>query len=73
VNTKPPASRRHLSRSPFNVQPERPIENFELGDRVTHAEHGLGRVVAQESAAVTVDFGSHRTRIPSPFPRLRKL
>ena len=73
VNTKPPASRRHLSRSPFSAQPERPVEEFELGDRVTHAEHGLGRVVAQESAAVTVDFGSHRTRIAHPFPRLRKL
>lgn len=64
---------RHLSRSPFSPQVERPIEQFELGDRVTHARHGLGRVTTREAAGVTVDFGSHRTWIASPFPGLSKL
>lgn len=49
------------------------MENFTVGERVTHDSYGLGRVVGEESAAVTVDFGSHRTRITSPFAKLSKL
>jgi hypothetical protein len=49
------------------------IERFSVHDRVTHDEHGLGRVVAEEAAAVTVDFGSHTVRLTSPFRKLTKL
>jgi hypothetical protein len=71
VNLSTP--QRHLSRSPFSPQAERPIEQFEVDDRVTHAQHGLGRVIAQEPSGVTVDFGSQRVWIASPYPRLHKL
>lgn len=64
---------RHLSSSPFSPQAERPVEHFEVSDRVTHTQHGLGRVITREAAGVTVDFGSHRTWIASPFPGLSKL
>jgi hypothetical protein len=73
VTTRPPATRRHLSSSPFKAQAERPVEHFAVADRVTHAEYGLGRVVSQDAAVVTVDFGSSQVRIPTPFPRLTKL
>lgn len=66
-------AQRHLARSPFSTQAERPVEHFEVGDRVTHTQHGLGRVVTQERMGVMVDFGSHRTWIASPFPSLSKL
>jgi hypothetical protein len=49
------------------------VESFAVGERVTHDAYGLGRVVGRESAAVTVDFGAHRTRITSPFVKLSKL
>lgn len=64
---------RHLSRSPFSPPVERPIEHFEVDDRVTHAQHGLGRVIAREASGVTVDFGSLKVWIASPYPRLHKL
>lgn len=65
--------RRHLASSPFKPRIEPEIECFELDDRVSHQSHGLGRVVGKESAAVTVNFGTHTLRIPSPFPKLEKL
>lgn len=49
------------------------MEEFAVGDRVTHDTYGLGRIVAQEEAAVTVDFGSHQVRVASPFSKLTKL
>lgn len=64
---------RHSSRSPFSRPAERPIEQFQLGDRVTHAQHGLGRVTTRAAAGVTVDFGSHSTWIASPFAGLSRL
>lgn len=73
MTTRPAAQRRHLATSPFKAQVERPVEQFAVADRVTHAEYGLGRVVSQDAAGVTVDFGSRQVRIPTPFPRLRKL
>jgi hypothetical protein len=68
-----PAPQRHLSRSPFLAQTERPVEQFDVGDRVTHTQHGLGRVVMRQAAGVTVDFGAHRAWIASPFPGLSRL
>lgn len=69
------AKRRHLPSSPFNnPEPVKAIERFAVQDRVTHDQYGLGRVVtAEDEAAVTVDFGSHRLRIVSPFNKLTKL
>ena len=67
------ALRRHLPSSPFNNQVAPTIEKFGVEDRVTHDTYGLGRVVNREDEAVTVDFGSHRVRITSPFPKLAKL
>lgn len=50
------------------------IEDFAVGDRVTHDKFGLGRVITQESAAVVVDFGeAQRARIVSPYTRLTKI
>lgn len=67
------AARRHLPESPFAPRPTPVIEQFAVDDRVTHDKYGLGRVVAQESAAVVVDFGGTRVRIPSPYTNLSKL
>lgn len=68
------AARRPLPGSPFKTQPAREVEQFDVDDRVTHDAYGLGRVVAVEDAtAVTVDFGSCRVRIPTPFDKLTKL
>lgn len=71
--TRPGSQRRHLPSSPFAQKIEPEIEHFTLHDRVSHQAHGLGRVVGTESAAVTVDFGTRRVRIASPFPKLEKL
>ena len=73
MNSRSVAQRRHLPSSPFNAQPEPTIEQFAVGDRVAHDAYGLGRIVGEESAAVAVDFGSHRVRVPSPFHKLTKL
>lgn len=66
-------AQRHLTRSPFSPPAESPVEQFEVGDRVTHAQHGLGRVVTRELMGVMVDFGSHRAWVASPFPGLSRL
>ena len=68
-----PARRRHLPTSPFAAPVEPVIETFELGERVTHDLHGLGRIVGVEAEAVTVDFGGHTLRITSPYPKLTGL
>lgn len=65
--------RRFLPGSPFNPPPRAAIERFAVRDRVTHDKYGLGRIVGEEDGAVTVDFGSHLVRIPSPFDTLTKL
>jgi hypothetical protein len=67
------AQRRHLASSPFQPEPEKVVEQFSVDDRVIHDTYGLGRVVGEESAAVTVDFGSQTVRIVSPFNKLEKL
>ncbi|MFB6894484.1 hypothetical protein ACFCX4_34885 [Kitasatospora sp. NPDC056327] len=74
--TKYAAARRPLPTSPFQARPEAPPKHFELGDRVTHDRHGLGRVIAVEEtpdAAVVVDFGSHQRRINPPYAAMYKL
>ncbi len=51
-----------------------PIEEFALGDRVTHDRYGLGVVFGvEEDTAVLVDFGSERRRISSPYKGMNKL
>ncbi len=75
--TKSAGSRRHLPSSPFNKnnQAAPPIEIYEVGDRVSHDQFGLGRVIAVEgdNAAVLVDFSGRRGRIASPYAKLDKL
>lgn len=64
---------RHLATSPFKPEPEPPIEQFSVDDRVSHDTYGLGRVVRTDYSAVTVDFGTLEVRIPSPFHKMEKL
>jgi transcription elongation factor GreA-like protein len=69
------ASRRHLSSSPFNVQPDpEPLETFSAGDRVSHDTYGLGRVVAVDShMTLLVEFGARRLRMVAPYAKLIRL
>jgi hypothetical protein len=71
--SKSSAPRRHLPTSPFAAPVTPTVEEFAVGDRVSHDQFGLGRVVGAEGAAVLVDFGPHRTRIPSPYKGMSKL
>ncbi|MGW7002067.1 hypothetical protein ACWGCW_04325 [Streptomyces sp. NPDC054933] len=72
--TKPKIARRYLPTSPFKAPATRPLERFALGNRVTHDEYGLGRVIGIEGeVAVLVDFGSLQLRITSPFSKMTKL
>lgn len=64
---------RHLASSPFAPKVEEPIENFALGDLVSHDSYGMGRVVSVETMAVSVDFGTRTVRIPSPFRKMSLL
>lgn len=61
--------------SPFKAPVEPPVRHFALGDRVSHDRHGLGRIVAVEAAAeaILVDFGSHQTRIVTPYSGTHRL
>jgi hypothetical protein len=49
------------------------IEQYAVDDVVCHDTYGVGRVVSTESAAVTVDFGTQKVRITSPFRKMTKL
>ncbi|RPK38610.1 hypothetical protein EES37_23665 [Streptomyces sp. ADI91-18] len=72
--TKSAVPRRHLPSSPFKAPVEPPLRQFSVGDRVTHDEHGLGRVVGiEEGIAVLVDFGSVQKRILSPYTKMAAL
>ncbi len=74
VMTKPAVARRHLPSSPFKPPVTRPPKQFAIGDRVTHDEYGLGRVIGTEDEiAVLVDFGSQQARIMSPYGKMAKL
>lgn len=66
-------ARRHLATSPFQPDPEPVIEEFAVGDLVSHDLHGVGRVTGADAGGVTVDFGPHAVRIKSPFTKLAKL
>ncbi|ROQ99088.1 hypothetical protein EDE04_5638 [Streptomyces sp. 2132.2] len=72
--TKSAVPRRHLPSSPFKAPVEPPLRQFSVGDRVSHDEHGLGRVVGiEEGIAVLVDFGSVQKRILSPYTKMSAL
>ncbi|MFE4259117.1 hypothetical protein [Streptomyces sp. NPDC056883] len=73
--TKSAVPRRHLPSSPFKAPVEAPLRHFNVGDRVSHDEHGLGRVVAiEEGIAVLVEFGPEvRKRILSPYTKMSAL
>jgi hypothetical protein len=64
-----------LPGSPFNVTTvARPIEVFEINDRVSHDRYGLGSVIGVEpEVAVLVDFGTRQERLVAPYHRLTKL
>ncbi len=71
--TKSAGAPRHLASSPFQPQVEPPIEEFAVGDLVSHDSYGMGRVINVEAAAVTVDFRSQTVRITSPYRKMGKL
>ncbi len=73
MTTGSAADRPHLSSSPFKAQPARAIEEFSVGDRVTHDKHGLGTVLSHDTSTITVAFGAQRIRIASPFARMTKI
>ena len=61
--------RRPLPGSPFNVTTvARPVEQFELNDRVSHDRFGLGSVIGIEpDVAVLVDFGARQERLADAY------
>lgn len=65
--------RHRLASSPFQPHPEPIIEQYVLNDRVSHDSYGLGRVVGVDAGGATVDFGSARVRIATPFHKMTKL
>lgn len=69
----PERAGRRLPNSPFAAEPEKVVEEYAVGDRVVHDQHGMGSVVSVDPMGVTVDFGSASTRIPRPFARMEKL
>lgn len=73
MSTSSGSKRRHLASSPFPPAPEPIIEEFALGDVVSHDAYGVGRVVGTDAGAVTVDFGAQTVRVKTPFSRMSKL
>ncbi|MEU9718536.1 hypothetical protein [Streptomyces sp. NPDC047976] len=71
--TKSAGPRRHLPSSPFRAPVEPPVRRFDVGDRVSHDQHGLGRVIGVEEEAVLVDFGSVQRRVLSPYAKMSVL
>ncbi|MDZ5660656.1 hypothetical protein SFC79_02670 [Nocardioides sp. S-58] len=72
--SNPSGSRpKHLKSSPFAPAPEVVVENYDIGDRVSHDLYGLGTVTKVDSHAVTVDFGSQAVRIKPPFAKMQHL
>lgn len=49
------------------------IEDYEVGDLVSHDSYGMGRVVGTDAGAVTVDFRDRTVRVTSPFAKMSKL
>jgi hypothetical protein len=67
-------ARRRPSASPFADAVPADVEQFNVGDRVTHEEFGLGTVVhTAGTTAVDAEFSSGRVRILAPFTKLTKL
>ncbi|HVT67697.1 MAG TPA: hypothetical protein VHF26_08115 [Trebonia sp.] len=75
MNSASARNGRRLPSSPFKPPPEDPpVEQFELGDLVTHDKYGLGRVILVEGdASVVVDFAPRKVRITTPFARMTRL
>jgi predicted 2-oxoglutarate/Fe(II)-dependent dioxygenase YbiX len=75
MNSASARNGRHLPTTPFRPPPEAPpVEQYELGDLVTHDKYGLGRVTLVEGdASVVVDFTVRKVRITTPFARMTKL
>ena len=73
MTTRPAPARRYLPSSPFQPQAELPVQTFCVEDRVCHDTYGLGRVIAADESAVTVDFGGQRAHIATPFRKLERL
>ncbi len=66
-----PPIRRHLASSPFNQPAPPDARVYEVGQRVAHDKHGLGRVVSTSgTTAVTVDFGSEVLHLALPCASL---
>ncbi|WP_125568481.1 hypothetical protein [Nocardioides baekrokdamisoli] len=72
MSTSPP-KRRHLASSPFRPDPEPFIETFVFDELVNHDSYGMGRIIAVEAHAVTVDFRPEVVRIVSPYKKLSRL
>jgi hypothetical protein len=49
------------------------VEQYAVGDTVCHDAYGVGHVVSLEESAVTVDFGTQKVRVTSPFRKMTKL
>lgn len=67
---------RFLASSPFNDRrvPPPPPQQFDVGQRVTHDRHGLGRVIGvEDEVAAIVDFGDRRVRVTLASGRLHSL
>jgi len=67
--------RRYLPTSPFGMpEPEPPLEQYSIDDKVSHDTYGLGTVTGVEDGiALLIDFGTHVQRIPTPSAKLIKL
>jgi hypothetical protein len=68
-----PDRRRHLSSSPFRPAPTPDVEEFSVGDRVSHLRHGLGVVVARTDHTLTLRFESGVVRVNSPYERVTRI
>jgi hypothetical protein len=75
MNSPSARNRRYLPSSPFKPPPEDPpVEQYEVGDLVTHDKYGLGRVtIVERDASIVVDFSPRKVRITPPFARISKL
>ncbi len=69
------STRRYLPGSPFQAPPAAaPAEQFEVDDRVSHDQYGLGTVVGVEpDGGLLIDFGSRRMKVLAPYTKLCKL
>jgi hypothetical protein len=68
------APRRHLPSSPFKAPVTPSVEQFLPGDRISHDQYGLGKVIGVEDGiAVLVDFGTAQKRILSPYAQITVL